>query len=684
MSKHSQLIDFQRWGIPTPRFTTISYNWYQQGKRPAGLRFPVAVRSSYTDEDGDQHSQAGHFTTVLDVPQSDLSAAIGRVFASYPQPEGQVVIVQEMIRADYSGVLFAFRTGAWVVEWAPGAGEGIVSGQVQPRRLLLPRFSKADARWGKWFRFWQPPGLPAALRPAFTLLAYYASRLLQRQPEVAHGLDIEFCIADGRLYLLQGRPITTPGEAQTLLTSANHKEILPPQPSALMTSLIAASGPQLFDYYRGLDPSLPDRPFVLAAAGMPWINLSALYDTMVHWGLPTALVARSVGAEDVYGVGARPWRMLRKLPVFLQVGWQQQRAHALVKTWVTEQAQELRQQQAIRHPQWTSDPAGATASWIADVQRTYVGLVHRMQVLTGAMAGPVALLERLGWTAGLRHYRSRSSDYFLAFTSLLRDELSQSAFLDRFGHRGFYESDLSQPRFREYDASAWAQLLASPPAHETNDNATSPPWWQRPLLRYAARLIHRREWLRDQVMRSFAQLRHELLTHYPQPDPWSLTLRQLITRLGAPDPGPGLGPDHLPPPAGWDMDTFLHNGLGRRLPLTILSGIETDNDNQGLGIYPGRVEGQVWRVHAADLQQLQPPPFERIILVADALDPGWIPFFSRVQGVATYTGGLLSHASIILREMGIPAVTQLPRQPDLQTGDRVVLDGAQGTVVRQT
>ncbi len=44
------------------------------------------------------------------------------------------------------------------------------------------------------------------------------------------------------------------------------------------------------------------------------------------------------------------------------------------------------------------------------------------------------------------------------------------------------------------------------------------------------------------------------------------------------------------------------------------------------------------------------------ILVCPYTDPGWTPVLDRVGGVVTETGGLLSHAAIICREYGIPAV----------------------------
>ncbi|MEM1216224.1 MAG: PEP/pyruvate-binding domain-containing protein [Bacteroidota bacterium] len=682
MSKRQQLKQLAALRAPVPPFREIDWVSFQRKDyQLTGLRPPFAVRSTFSEEDGEQQSFAGHFRTELNVQPAALQEALTDVFASYPSPEGQRVIVQEMRQAEYSGVLFAYRQGVWWVDWAEGMGEQVVSGQVQPQVTLLPRFGRADVRWSKIFAFWQPPGLAATLRQPFVELSYWASRLLA-DAEAPHGLDIEFCVAQGQLYLLQARPITTPEEAQYVLSSANHKEILPAQPSALMTSLITASGHQLYHYYRDLDASLREQPFLVPAAGMPWINLSALYDTMTHWGLPTRLVADSVGAEDVYGVGLRPWRFLRKLPVFLRIAWQQQRVHVRTRTWVNASTQQLEKAQRERARIWSSVPGEALLSWWQSAQGIYVGLVQQMQVLTGAMSGPVAVLKQLGWVQDLAAYPSKSSDYLRAFQALLNERMSKEEFLAQFGHRGFYESDLGRPRFNELSAEEWDKLLrqqTGPTPTSTDDQQAR--WYRRPLLRYAARLVHRREWIRHESMRLFARLRTELLNNVSVPNPWSYSFRQLVEETGATDPGADFGPLALAPPSGWDMDTFLCNQHGRRLPLAAILSLDETEERPGLGIYPGRVEGQVWRVQQGDLAELEVPNFPSIILVADALDPGWIPYFTRVQAVAAHTGGLLSHASIILREARLPSVTQLPRKHDFETGDWVVLDGHLGTVV---
>lgn len=168
MSKLDQLRQLRDQGLPVPAFRALSYaNWQTGDWSATGLRFPLAVRSSYALEDGADRSFAGHFHTETDVTPPALDAAIAAVFHSYPTPEGQTVILQEMIAADYSGVLFAYRDGVWLLEYLDGAGEDIVSGRRTPARLLLPRFGTADARLARWWKFWKVELRAESLRRPF-------------------------------------------------------------------------------------------------------------------------------------------------------------------------------------------------------------------------------------------------------------------------------------------------------------------------------------------------------------------------------------------------------------------------------------------------------------------------------------------------------------------------------------
>ena len=71
------------------------------------------------------------------------------------------------------------------------------------------------------------------------------------------------------------------------------------------------------------------------------------------------------------------------------------------------------------------------------------------------------------------------------------------------------------------------------------------------------------------------------------------------------------------------------------------------------------------------------------ILVAPATDPSWTPLFTLASGVIVEVGGVLSHASTIAREYGLPAIANVKNATRrLRTGDRVRLDAVNGIVHR--
>lgn len=69
------------------------------------------------------------------------------------------------------------------------------------------------------------------------------------------------------------------------------------------------------------------------------------------------------------------------------------------------------------------------------------------------------------------------------------------------------------------------------------------------------------------------------------------------------------------------------------------------------------------------------------ILVTSVTNVGWTPLFPRAAAVITDIGAPLSHAAIVARELGIPAVVGCGNATArLSTGDRVRVDGTRGTV----
>ena len=71
------------------------------------------------------------------------------------------------------------------------------------------------------------------------------------------------------------------------------------------------------------------------------------------------------------------------------------------------------------------------------------------------------------------------------------------------------------------------------------------------------------------------------------------------------------------------------------------------------------------------------------ILIAPVTDAGWTPLFINAGGLIVDVGGLLSHGSIVAREYGLPAVVGATGATKrIKTGDRVLLDGSSGMVVK--
>jgi pyruvate,water dikinase len=93
---------------------------------------------------------------------------------------------------------------------------------------------------------------------------------------------------------------------------------------------------------------------------------------------------------------------------------------------------------------------------------------------------------------------------------------------------------------------------------------------------------------------------------------------------------------------------------------------------------PGLVEGAARVIlHAEQLGQLEPGD----ILVAPTTSPSWTPVFGMIAAAVLDTGGIMSHAAIIAREYGLPAVVGTGTATKrIRTGDRLRVDGGNGRV----
>ena len=179
---------------------------------------PVAVRSSARAEDSETASFAGQQETYLGVQGAEkVCERVVDCWASffteralfYRARKGSLddlamaVVVQRMVEPEKSGVLFTVdpvqrRRDRMVAEAVPGLGEQVVSGAVTPDHYVLDRAGAV---------------MREQLQDGGVLTPGELARLaaLGRGLEERFGVpqDIEWAIADGVIYLLQSRPVTT-------------------------------------------------------------------------------------------------------------------------------------------------------------------------------------------------------------------------------------------------------------------------------------------------------------------------------------------------------------------------------------------------------------------------------------------------------------------------------------------
>jgi pyruvate, water dikinase len=99
----------------------------------------------------------------------------------------------------------------------------------------------------------------------------------------------------------------------------------------------------------------------------------------------------------------------------------------------------------------------------------------------------------------------------------------------------------------------------------------------------------------------------------------------------------------------------------------------------GLAAAPGQVTAIAWVIDPTTPLLTNLPT--GVVLVTQTLSPDWLLYLKQVAGVIAEQGGMTSHAAIVAREMGIPAVLGVAGATRLiRSGDAVRVDGDRGEV----
>ena len=690
--KAAALRELAKAGLRVPDFAVITAESDSLLGPVRELGFPLAVRSSAAVEDGLQCSFAGQFESYLNLRcVEDVQAAVTKCFAaarsvrsaaycgmpqqSLSEPQ-MAVIVQRMVEPELAGVAFTVCPNTGTEEVVVEACEGLAD------RLLAG----------------QTPPLPAAHPLVQRHLPQIRAACRQIQRHFGRPQDIEFAIADGSLYILQSRPITRIefNACREQWTSANFREggVSSSVCSPLMWSLYE------FIWDGSLKQSL--RELCLGGGGFvagrmffgrPYWNLGAVKDAVARIpGFVEREFDEDLCIEADYEGDGRTTPMtiaavLRAAPTLLALPGYSRRQER--------NAEQLLREFDASEKRLESCGENRTADWRQLIEQDYwrVESTYFRTIFAVSLAklefkklfpgcdydGLMAALPELRHTAPLRHLRTMAQ----------RGDRGPAQLARTFRHHCRGGVDIRHPRWDE-DADFVAGLIAS--YQPTVDRDTRPhyeraraqalarlPWWKRLLfprkLARLRRLVWLREELRDLSGRMYYLIRRKVLAISRErgigDDIFFQTFREIETddrrEIEARREVFESYRNFQPPPV-----------IGRRLraaPERTAGGL------QGIGASGGTVAG---------IACIARNPAEALragrgsILVCPFVEPGWTPAIGRVAGLVTEIGGRLSHAAVICREFGIPAVLGVPEATRrIREGERLRIDGGSGLIVLQ-
>jgi pyruvate,water dikinase len=152
--------------------------------------------------------------------------------------------------------------------------------------------------------------------------------------------------------------------------------------------------------------------------------------------------------------------------------------------------------------------------------------------------------------------------------------------------------------------------------------------------------------------------------------------KHIMAALATQSPQPAL---NEPPAVITEPFTIMLWGITSESIAKWLDGAQDASKLSGMAASPGVVEGRARVVVSADdLGTIE----EGEILITRVTAPSWAPVFGKIRATVTDIGGMMSHAAIVCREYGLPAVTGTGNASTrIKTGDMLRVDGSTGEVM---
>lgn len=743
--KGASLAKLTEMGLPVPEGFVLTANAFSGEIKPEALcelealisrlsdKHTYAIRSSALNEDGENASFAGAYETLTDVARKDILSAVKKVAASadslrvrrYAESAGAenggiAVVIQRFVKPEFAGVVFtsnpisgsaAVMTGNYV----KGEGEALVSGAENAEEFSFNAMKFAYNGKNEF-------------KP-------YAKRLFKYCSRIRNGcgrpMDIEWAVSDGKVYVLQARPITSLKRINAekfevncslagdyLLSRTNVGEIFMQPVSPVTFSVLETICDMM-----GI-------PFIDNICGQPYANLSVICSLMVSLGFSekTAIKKLSeIAGELPQGLDAQIFpfdkkNMRRKMRALVFSGKKDKisrREKREMREKMSEIADEL-----ICEIREIPDNQALFAFWETKGKRFISGALGAIMKgvnvfpLFGTkkkiadICGDELANELCSGGAGTLD----SMKPLLLLEDVIAGKITRDEYIKSCGHRHVNEMELAAPYPYENpnfpENIIGEHIKSGMNAHKMREEqeirfneaaakfkARYPrkaKWLDKKLERFKKANIARED-VRSKGVKLFCMMREFLLKagelNAVGEDVFMLYFNEVLELLK----GDKKVLTHIParrksyeenlayPPfpnlicGRFEPKKWLSDEQRRR---DFYSEREMDcalsADIKGFAGAAGVVTGRVRVIFSADnADELQPGE----ILCAPATNIGWTVIFPRAAAIITDIGAPLSHAAIVAREFGIPAVVGCGNATTvLKTGDLVVVDGAKGTV----
>ena len=698
-------------------------------------RVKYAVRSSAIGEDGAKDSFAGAYETILDVEVDGIPEAICKVAASVTEDRVEVyaakrgtiggriaVVIQRMIHSEYSGVLFTADviSGNRTVmcgEFVQGLGEQLVSGDGMDGSFRIHTFPYSFEGSEK-------------MRSFGPRLYGFAKKIAEK---AGRPQDLEWAVEKEKVYILQARPITTLFEndmdqfdindsltGELLLSKTNVGEIFLRPVSPATFGLLKEIGK-----YLGI-------PLISNVCGQLYINISGLCSVLMSFGMSkerAIVILKNLvgGIPEEIDIPVFPFdkKPLLKNLFRVMVRAKKPKGKKNKKNVIEEsntliaQIRQAENEKELDHV-WNN------------------GCQHFIQYTLPAIMGGLSLrplflarqkLEKVCGSELTDQLLSDSSENgtieslgsLLALDDLANGRMDAQVYRDRFGHRHADEMEVSSPYpyenpefpenvVREYLESGMDVNKMKETQRKRKQEAEAEFERQYPnKLKFYCKwknkyteAVYRREQIRSEALRLFCVLReyylkvgklsgfgNDIFMLYPE------EMRSLVTG------NKQVEKDKLARKIEirkahyeeqMQMPYFPNLICGRFLPEewkragspggyyrfgeTIAE--ESHDVIRGVAGSCGQVEGIARVLHSIEEAENL---VTGEILVVPAANIGWVKVFPKITGLVTDIGAPLSHAVIVARELGIPAVVSCQMASSIiKSGDHIKLDGTLGTV----